>query len=324
MIRRRDFIAGLGGAAAWPVVARAQQTDQMRRVGVLAGAVLRSRAAFFQGLSEPGYTIGRNVALEERAAEGQNDKVPGFLSDLIARRVAVIATLDSTATALAAKMATQTIPIVFRIGGDPIASGLVSSLNHPGGNITGTTTLGGPLGAKRLELLHELSPSSSAFALLANPTNANAARETAEIEEAGRVLGVRLLILRISKPSDFEAAFANIAREDIGGILTTADPLFFRQRDRLIALVDRRAVPAIYPDRYFIEAGGLMSYGPGGVEGHRQAGIYVGRILSDEKAGDLPVQQVTRVELGINMKTAKMLGLTISLPLLGRADEVIE
>jgi putative tryptophan/tyrosine transport system substrate-binding protein len=328
-MRRRDFIAGLG-AAAWPVSAQAQQ-PALPIIGYLGTIsnpndrdMLSNAPAFRKGLSETGYVEGQNVAIEYRWTEAQNDRLPAFVSDLVGRRVAVIAAMASTAAALAAKAATQTIPIVFRIGGDPVANGLVASLNRPGGNVTGVTTLGNDLGQKRLELLRELLPAGAAVALLANPTNANAAMETKEIQTAAHLIGLRLLILHARTPSDIEAAFVSVARPDIGGLLTTADTLFFKERDRLVALAARQALPAIYSDRFFYEGGGLMSYGTNSTDGYRIAGVYAGRILRGEKPADLPVQQATRTELVINLKTAKGLGLTIPETLLATADEVIQ
>ena len=325
-MRRREFIVGLGSTAAWPVATQAQQPalPVIGYIGPSPDLKSRNNAAFFRGLNEAGYADGRNVTIAYRWVEGHNDRLPGFVSELVSRRVAVIAVVDSTAAVLAAKAATQTIPIVFRIGGDPIANGLVASLNRPGGNITGTTTLGVQLGAKRLELLRELLPPGAAVVLIANPTNANSVRETEEIQAAARVLGLRLLILKVSSPNDIEAAFASIARQDIGGVMNADDPLLGQERDRIVALVARLAVPAIYSNRGFFEAGGLMSYGTDMPEGFRQAGVYTGRILKGEKPADLPVQQSTRVELTLNLKTAKALGITFPTALLTRADEVIE
>jgi ABC-type uncharacterized transport system substrate-binding protein len=326
-IRRRDFIAGLGSAAGWPFAARAQQAVPV--IGYIGGSPeqamsMRNFPAFLGGLTQVGYTVGRNVAIERRWVESHNERLPTVLSDLISRRVAVLAVVESTAAALAAKAATQTIPIVFRIGGDPIASGLVASMSRPGGNITGTTSLGGPLGAKRVDVLRELLPAGATVVLLVNPTNANAARETDEIQAATRTLGLRLQVVHVSKPDDFDTAFGSITGQEIDGLLTTADPLFVQQRERLVGLVARRAIPAVYSDRFFLEGGGLVSYGPHTEEAHFQAGVYTGRILKGEKAADLPVQQITKIELGLNLKTAKTLGITLPTALLTRADEVIE
>jgi len=325
-IGRRQFISALGGlAVAWPLAARAQQ-PAMPVIGYLGNDSNNATypAAFRKGLSEIGYVEGQNVAIEYRWIESQIARLPALLSDLVGRPVAVIAATVSLAAVLAAKAATQTIPIVFRIGSDPVANGLVASLNRPGGNVTGIATLGSELAQKRLALLRELLPAGAAVVLLANPTSASAAIETKEIQTAAHLLGVRLLILYASSPSDIEAAFVSIARQDTSGLLTTADSLFFRQRDQLVALAARQAVPAIYSDRVFSEAGGLMSYGTDIPDEFRWAGVYTGRILKGEKPADLPVQQSTKIELVINLKTAKALGLTVPQSILARSDEVIE
>jgi putative ABC transport system substrate-binding protein len=324
-MNRRELIGGLGSAAVWPGAAHAQQRA-MPLIGWIAGTPQQRRVqtAFIQGLRETGYTDGRNVTIEYHWTEGHEDRAPAIVNDLINRGVAIIAAVGSNAAVRTAKTATQTIPIVFRIGGDPVALGYVPSLNRPGGNITGITTLGFELGAKRLEVLRELLPAGAAVTLLANPMNPNTVRATEEIQVAAGKLGVRLLTVYTSSPNDIEAAFANMDRQETGGLLTTADPLFFQQLDRIIALVARRAFPAIYSDRVFVEAGGLMSYGTDTPEGFRQAGIYTGRILKGEKPADLPVQQSTKVELVINLKVAKATGITIPTALLVRADEVIE
>jgi putative ABC transport system substrate-binding protein len=324
-MRRREFIAGVGSAAAWPLAAGAQQ-PAIPVIGVLSSYPQSPdpfTAAWRKALGETGYIEGQNVAVEYRWTEGHSERLPAFVSDLVSRRVAVIVSLGDTAAALAIK-ATQTIPLVFRVGTDPVANGIVSSLNRPGGNITGITTLGQPLGPKRLELLRQLLPPGAAAALLVNPTNAGAAAETQAIQEAAHVLGVRLLILFASSPNDIEAAFASLARQDIGGLLTTADPTFFAERGRVVALAARHAIPAVYSDRIFTETGGLMSYGTDIPDGFRLAGVYTGRILKGEKPADLPVQQSTKVELVINLKTVKALGLTIPETMLATADEVIQ
>jgi putative ABC transport system substrate-binding protein len=324
-VKRREFIVGLGSAAGWPLAARAQQ-QAMPVIGLINGYLRAGdlyTPAFRRGLSETGYIEGQNVTIDYRWIEGHNERLSSIVGDLVSRRVAVIATVGDTAQALAAKEATQTVPIVFRIGSDPVATGLVSSLNRPGGNITGVTSLGQPLGAKRLQLVRELSP-GAALALLVNPANAGAAAEMKAIQEAAQFLGLRLLILRASSPSDIAAVFASLAPQDIGGLLTTADPLFFSQRDLITVLVARRAIPAVYSDRIFSEAGGLMSYGTDIPDAYRIAGVYTGRILKGEKPVDLPVQQSTKVEFVINLKTARALGLTIPETLLATADEVIQ
>jgi len=330
-MRRREFIAWLG-AAAWPLVARAQQ-PAMPVIGYIGGApqtgekaFLKGRAeeAFLKGLAEAGYVEGRNVAIEYRWVETRNERLSGIVSDLVGRRVAVIAVVISTAAALAAKAATQTIPIVFRIGGDPVASGLVPSLARPRGNVMGVTTLGGEQGPKRLQLLLEMLPTDAAVALLTNPTNANAVRERDEIQAAARLLGVRLVIFNATTTDDIKAAFAGFVAQRIGGFMTAAEPLFFANSDVIITLAARHAIPAIYSGRNFFDAGGLMIYASDLNEGHRWTGVYTGRVLNGEKPADLPVQQSTKVELALNLKVAKALGITFPLPLLARADEVIE
>jgi putative ABC transport system substrate-binding protein len=331
-MRRREFIAGLGATAAWPHAARAQRPP-VPVVGYLGNYGLGGvavpieeplRAAVLKGLAETGFVEERNVAIEYRWVEGQNERLPAILRDLIERRVAVLATVGSTAMALAAKAATQTIPIVFRIGGDPVARGLVSSLNMPGGNVTGTTTLGVELGPKRLEMLRELLPTAATVALFTNPRNANAAAETREIEATAKVLGVRLLVLNATSPSELDVAFEKMIQQDVRGLLNAADPFIISQRDRIVALAARRAIPGVYSTLPFLEAGGLMFYGVDSTEAYRLVGTYVGRILKGEKPADLPVQQSTKVELVINLKVAKAAGIAIPTALLVRADEVIE
>jgi ABC-type uncharacterized transport system substrate-binding protein len=324
MVRRRDFIVGLGGAVSWPLAARAQRSASPVIGYIGSRESAPSNLAFRKGLSESGYVEGRNVAIEYRWVEGRSERRTAFVADLIQRQVDVIATTESTAVALAAKAATRTIPIVFRIGGDPIAAGLVPSLNRPGGNVTGTTTLGNQLGPKQLEMLRELLPAGAAVALLINSTNANTAREIEELQAAARPLNVRLLIFNVSSPKDLDAAFASFGERGIGGLVLAAEPLFFQELDHLVELAARQAIPAVYSDRQFTQTGGLMSYGTDFPEMYRQAGVYTGRILKGEKPADLPVQQSTKVELVINMKTAKSIGITFPLPLLGRADAVIE
>jgi len=322
-MRRREFIVGLGGAA-WPLTARAQQRA-LPVIGYIGG--LREAAgneAFLKGLAEAGYVEGRNVAFEYRWVETRNERLPGIVSDLVNRRVAVIAVTDSTAAALSAKAATQTIPIVFRIGGDPVASGLVPSLARPGGNLTGVTTLGVEQGPKRLQILLEILPADAAIALLTNPTNANAVRERDEIQAAARLLGVRLVIFNATMTDDIKAAFAGFVAQRIGGFMTAAEPLFFANSDLIITLAARHAIPAIYSGRIFFDAGGLMIYASDIADGLRWTGVYTGRVLSGEKPADLPVQQSTKVELALNLKVAKALGITVPTSLLVRADEVIE
>jgi ABC-type uncharacterized transport system substrate-binding protein len=326
-IGRREFIALLGGAAAWPVAARAQQ-PAMPVIGFLHNASLRARreqiAVFHRGLAETGYIEGRNAAIEYRWAEGQNDRLPALAAELVRRQVAVIATPGSTPSALAAKAATHTIPIVFWVATDPVEIGLVANLNRPGGNLTGVAILGIEVAGKCLEVLHELVPAATSVGLLVNPTNPATVSYAREVQDAARVLGLRLLIQNVSHTSDIEAAFATLAHQRVGAVMSMTDPIFFTQNNQFVALVARHSVPAISPFHEFTAAGGLMSYGSSLNDAYRQVGIYTGRILKGEKPADLPVQQSTKVELRMNLKTAKALGLTVPLSLLGRADEVIE
>jgi putative ABC transport system substrate-binding protein len=326
---RRTFVTLLGGAAvAWPLAARAQQ-QPMPVIGFLNPASLDTRrdwiAAFHQGLAEAGYVEGRNVTIEYRWAEGQNDRLPILAADLVQHRVAVIVAADGTAAAVAAKAATPTIPIVFMVGADPVELGFVESLGRPGGNMTGVSALAVGTVAKRLQLVHELVPAAAEIAFLRNPTNPNfSALETRELQGAAVVLGVRLLLLNASSPPEIEEAFANLVAQRAGAFLLGTDPFFISARDQLVALANRHGVPAIYPFREDTAAGGLMSYGASNRDAFRLIGGYTGRILSGNKPADLPMQQVTKIEMAINLKTANALGLTVPLPLLGRADEVIE
>jgi putative ABC transport system substrate-binding protein len=327
-MKRREFISLLGGAAAWPRAARAQQ-GAMPVIGFLGGAspdrwVGRLRA-FHQGLSETGYVVGRNLAIEYRWAEGQNDRVPSLAAELVGRQVSVIAAPGSVPAALAAKAATTTIPIVFEIASDPVELGLVASLAQPGGNITGVTSLNAQVGPKRLELLHELVPTATVVGLLVNPTNPNEAEPTTKnLQAAARSLGLEMHVLHASAEGDFDAAFATLIQLRAGALAIGTDPLFTSRLEQLAALTVRHAVPSVYQFREFTAAGGLMSYGGSLTDTFRVVGVYTGRILKGDKPADLPVQQATRVELFLNLKTAKALGLTVPIPLLGRADEVIE
>jgi putative ABC transport system substrate-binding protein len=329
-MRRREFITLLGGAAAaWPLATRAQQ-PAMPVIGYLvgesAGPYASRLRAFHQGLSETGYVEGRNVAVEYRWAESQYDRLPALAADLVRRQVTVIATPGSTAAAVAAKAATATIPIVFQIGGDPVAAGLVASLNRPGGNLTGVTSLNAELGPKLVEALHELVPTATIMALLVNPTDApNVESQLRDLQAAARTLGMpQFHVLPASTERDFDRAFAALVEVRAGGLVIVGGTLFSTRSEQLAALAIRHAVPTISPYREFAAAGGLMSYGGNVPDQDRLVGNYTGRILKGEKPADLPVQQITKIELVINMKTAKALGLTFPLTLLGRADEVIE
>ena len=327
-MRRREFITLLGsGAATWPLPLSAQQS--MPVVGYLGSetpALFASRLrAFHQGLSEVGFVEGRNVTIEYRWAEGHNDRLPALAADLVRREVAVIATPGSVASALAAKGATSTIPIVFETGADPITAGLVASLNRPGGNLTGVSSLNAAVGPKRLELLHELLPTATTFALLVNPTNPRNAEATSkDLLAAARTLGLQLHILHASTENDLAGVFAKVAELRAAGLVIANETFYAARSELLGTLALRHAVPAVHQSREFAVAGGLMSYGGNVRQSHSQAGVYTGRILKGEKPADLPVQQVTTVHFVINLKAAKALGLTVPLPLLGRADEVIE
>jgi putative tryptophan/tyrosine transport system substrate-binding protein len=327
-MRRREFITLLGGAAAWPLAARAQQRA-MPVIGFLGSESLDLFAdrlrGFHQGLGENGYIEGKNVALEYLWANGQNDRWPALAAELIRRQVTVITAPGSTAAALAAKAATTTIPIVFFIGGDPVAVGLVASLARPGGNVTGVTTLSVEVGAKRLELMREAVPTATIVALLINPTNANNAEAVSrETQGAARMLGLQLHVLHASAEREFDTVFAQLAQIGANALVISPDPFFFSRCEQLGALTLRHAIPAISPYRGFAAAGGLISYGTNITDLFRQVGAYTSRILKGEKPAELPVQQVTKVDLIINLNTAKAFGLTFPITLLGRADEVIE
>jgi putative ABC transport system substrate-binding protein len=325
-MKRRDFITLLGAAAAWPLAARGQQP--MPVVGFLNSSSPDADGdrvrAYRRGLSEAGYVEGRNVMIEYRWADGQNERLPSLAADLVHQGVNVIVTGGTPAT-LAAKAATTSIPIVFILSTDPVEAGLVSSLNRPGSNLTGVTGLNVSLAPKKLELLRESLPTAATMALLVNPTNPTAAeRETRDIRAAARILGLQVQVLDASAERDFDPVFARLAQLRADALVIGSDLFFTSRSERLAALTVRHAVPSIYQFREFTAAGGLMSYGGSITDWGYQGGIHTGRILAGAKPADLPVQQATKVELFINLRTAKALGLTLPITLLGRADEVIE
>jgi putative ABC transport system substrate-binding protein len=326
-MRRREFLGVLGGAAAaLPFAARAQQMPVIGYLGNASPDVWADRVqAFRKGLAEAGFAEGRNVTIEFRWANGQYERLKGLADDLVQRGVNVIVTPGSTVAALVAKAATSTIPIVFEIGGDPVAVGLVASLNRPSGNVTGVTALSFELGPKRLQVLREIVPSAQALAALVN-RNAPGITEpqTRDLQRAARDLGVELHILHVSGDTDFDSAFVELRKTGAAGLVIAPDVLTNAHRERLAALALRDTVPAIFQSREFALAGGLISYGGNIPESHRLAGLTTGRVLKGEKPADLPVVQATKVEMIVNLKTAKAFGINVPLPLLGRADEVIE
>ena len=328
-MRRREFVTLIGGAAAaWPLAAHAQQ-PAMPVIGLLSsfspdafGQYLL--AALRRGLKEAGYVEGQNVAIEYRWAEGHYDRLPALAADLVRRRVAVIVVSGGSPAAPVAKAATRTIPIVFSMGDDPVKIGLVDSLSQPGGNLTGVVSLNLELGPKRLELIHQLVPKAATIAVLLNPTNPITDRLSRDTEAGARALGRKIHVLHASTESEIDTAFATMRQVRAGGLVIGGDPFLYGQSERLATLALRDAIPAIYQYRPFVAAGGLMTYGSEIAELYRQVGLYVGRILAGAKPADLPVQQLTKIELVINLKTAKALGLTVPRTLLARADEVIE
>jgi len=317
----------LGGAATWPLASRAQQ-PAMPVIGFLNSASPDTYgpqlAGFHQGLKEVGYVEGQNVAIEYRWAEGQNNRLPAMAADLVHRQVAVIAA-TTTPAALAAKSATTTIPIIFEVGSDPVQLGFVSSLSRPGGNVTGVTQLSIAVAPKRLELLHELLPTARVMALLIDPADPTNAKTTvSEVSAAAHTFGLQLHVLNASNESDFTGIFAKLIQLGAGGLVVGGGSFFSGHEEQLAALTVRHAVPAASEHREFAAAGGLLSYGTSLSDAYRLAGVYAARVLKGEKPADLPVQQSTKVELFLNLKTAKALGITVPLPLSGRADELIE
>jgi putative ABC transport system substrate-binding protein len=327
-LKRRDVITLLGGAAAWPVAAQAQQPAMpvigfinTQSLGVFAHLV----AGFRRGLREAGYVEGRNVAIEYRWAENHYERLPALVADLVGRQAAVIAATGGSVSTLAAKSAATTTPIVFLLGDmDPVRAGIVASLNRPGGNITGVSALFSALGAKRLELLHEMAPKVETIGMLVNPKVPDTATQLKDAEEAARALGLQLRVQTASTEDEIAAAFAALAGQGAGALLVGADPFLTSRVDQLVALAARYALPAIYPYRDIAVAGGLMSYGPSLVDAYRQAGIYAGAILKGTKPADLPILQPTKWEFVINLKAASTLGVDVPPKLLVFADEVIE
>jgi len=326
-MNRRELIAALGGAAAtWPVAARSQPASTPVIGYLYSGSpaeVAHLLAAFRRGLGDVGYIEGRNIAIEYRWAQNQYDRLPALAAELVRKPVAALFA-GAPPAAMAAKAATATIPIVFTSGADPVRLGLVASLNQPGGNVTGISILNVELGPKRLELLHEMVPGATMIALLINPTYGPSETQSRDLQGAARSLGLQLHVLRASTERDFDEVFATFGRVRAGALVIGNDPFLNDWRERLAALALRDAMPTIAQYRAFVAAGGLMSYGGDVTDVYRKAGTYAGRILKGAKPAELPVEQSTKVELFINMKTAKTLGLTVPLPLLGRADEVIE
>ena len=327
-MRRREFITLIGGAATtWPLSARAQQ-PAIPVIGFLGSELpdlyVDRLRAFRQGLNEVGFAEGRNVAIEYRWAEGQYDRLPGLADDLVRRRVTVMVA-TSTPAVLAAKAATTTIPIAFLTGTDPVAMGVVASLNRPGGNMTGVSNLNTAMGAKQLELLHAVVPSATVIALLVNPTDPIIVETLSkDLQTAARAIQREIVVVSASTEREIDTAFTTLVQRKVGALVVGNDPFFNARPDQLVALAARHAVPAIYSYREFVAAGGLMSYGSNLADDYRLVGVYAGRILKGEKPSDLPVQQSTKVQLVLNYKTAKALGITFPISLLGRADEVIE
>ena len=327
-MRRRELITLLGGAAAaWPLAARAQQ-PAIPLVGFVTGLssnyVVGRKPAFRQGLREVGYVEGQNVVVEYHSVEGQSGRLSGVVTDLIDRKVAVIVAVGGTDPAKAAKAATTTIPIVFITAADPLGAGIVTRLNRPEGNITGISILGTSLEAKRLGLLQDIIPGTSTIGVLINPQFSDADLELREVEEAAGLVNRQIHVMRTTTESEFDGAFASLARQGAGGLLIVSDPFFASHRDQLVALAARYKMPTMYHQREYAEAGGLVSYAPDFADGYRQGGVYTGKILKGARPAELPVMQASKFELVINLKTARTLGLTIPAGVLAIADEVIE
>jgi putative tryptophan/tyrosine transport system substrate-binding protein len=327
-MRRRDFIQGTAiSAAAWPLATRAQQ-PVTPVIGFLssgtADGFAGQVAAIKQGLMETGYIAGKNVEIEYRFANGEYDRLATLATDLVRHRVAVIVTAGGVMAAQAAKTATSSIPIVFGVGADPVKAGLVPSLNRPEGNVTGVLSFSGELAAKRIGLLRDLLPQVAAFCILINPNDPSSVAQMSDAKATANGIGLRTRVLNASNSQEIDAAFASMAHERPDALIIFNDPAFSSRRDQIVAMINRLAIPTIYPFRHFVAAGGLMSYGTGIPEEYRQAGVYAGRILKGVKPADLPVVQPTKFELVINLKTAKTLGLTIPPRILAIADEVIE
>jgi ABC-type uncharacterized transport system substrate-binding protein len=324
-LKRREFITLLGGAAAWPLPARAQQPTKPV-IGFLRSSSLAVSTpmvtGFRQGLTAAGFTEGQNVAIESRYADNQRERLPGLVGELIRLPVAVI--VANTIAALAAKAATTTVPIVFTTGSDPVVDGLVASLNRPGGNVTGVSFVAGMLGPKRLEMLRQLVPTAATIAILVGTDTLEGRIERRDVELAAQALGQQLIVAPVASEGELDGAFTSIVQRGAKALLVGTGPLTASNRERLVALAARHAIPAIYSLREYVEAGGLMSYGASLVEAYRQTGIYAGRVLKGEKPADLPVMQSTKFELVINLKAARTLGLSVPPSLLAVADEVIE
>jgi putative tryptophan/tyrosine transport system substrate-binding protein len=326
-VKRREFIAGLGSAVMWPLVARAQQAKPVIAFinGGSADAMAIQASGFRKGLGEIGYVDGQNVTVEYHWLEGQYDRLPAVMADLVRRRVAVIATPGSTPAAIAAKAMTAMIPIVFGVAEDPVKTGLVASFARPGGNATGVNFFVGELGAKRLSLLHQLVPKAAHVAVLVNPANATSAETTSrEVQEAARSIGLQILILNASTSREIDAAFASLARERSDALFVAGDAFFLSRRVQFATLASRDRIPAAYADREIVEVGGLMSYGTNLADSFRRIGVYAGSIVKGAKPADLPVVQPTKFEFVINMQTARALGIEVPPVLLATADEVIE